>query len=89
MSYSVKLVYIAGKPTPRGAEYRVPVALHSLGNYLMSQKGMRDKVTLEIHAFSSRDSHDRMLRSLNPEDAGIIGVSCYIWNVRKTLRLVE
>lgn len=47
-----------------------------------------DGIDCVIREWTIHEHHDRLLRRLVSEQAGLYGFSCYLWNIEQTLRLV-
>ncbi|BCS55568.1 B12-binding domain-containing radical SAM protein [Geobacter sp. SVR] len=61
------------------------LALPCLAAYSRDMPG----IETVIREWSVNDPHDQLLRQIMSERAGLVGFSCYIWNIDRTLQLIS
>ncbi|MBI3297196.1 MAG: cobalamin B12-binding domain-containing protein [Elusimicrobia bacterium] len=80
MTLSVALVGI------RHCQYEATLAPGMLKAAADARPGLRDRARIELHALTTRDDPEDAGRTL-AASAGLLGVSCYLWNVAFARRL--
>lgn len=92
MKLKVKLVYLADFRVLFGNEdpsVTTPVALMCLKKYALEKRGLESAVDISLLTFRSSATMDEMIADISPADADVIGVSCYFWNISRSLKLIR
>ncbi len=85
---NVKLLYIANcnvEDESLDSNIRFPIGLHSLKKYAESR--VPDNVEITIHTFYKATPISTIIKSISPSPDDLIGISCFIWNIGKSLSL--
>ena len=72
---------------PRQAN--IQLALYYLKTYFVKYSPISKLVDIEILAFSSKESPESIVKSIREKNPDIIGFSCYVWNILKTLKVAR
>jgi anaerobic magnesium-protoporphyrin IX monomethyl ester cyclase len=66
----------------------IPLALLYLKAYLVEHAGVAAE-TIQLVEFDQETPHDEMVARLIEADPDVVGLSCYVWNIRKLLALAR
>jgi len=70
-------------------EPRAGLGIASLKAYAMQHPGLRKQISITLKNFSLHEDCAHILRYINKRRPGIIGFSCFEWNLHQVLRLVN
>lgn len=78
------IILISISPT-RKIEYHVPLALYYLKASLIEEEDINKKVNVKIKKFLLWEANDNILKYIENSNPDIVGFSCYLWDINKTL----